>query len=176
MTQVNSCTVCKGVGGCPSCRGAGVLNGKRCLMCRGSGTCPVCARAFDPNAVPPPPVEAEPVRFTVPAVAVSAVLVGSVDPLVTVHRRSSAKLTARAVLALLFLIAFYVFALGTAGLLLIFTWLQIQLLTQPRAGGGGGYYFLATLILPPFGALAIILAIYRGRRTVNVEDVNLMKW
>jgi NADH:ubiquinone oxidoreductase subunit K len=25
-------------------------------------------------------------------------------------------------------------------------------------------------------ALAIILSIYRGRRTVNVEDVNLMKW
>jgi NADH:ubiquinone oxidoreductase subunit K len=25
-------------------------------------------------------------------------------------------------------------------------------------------------------ALAIILAIYRGRRTVNVEDVNLLKW
>jgi NADH:ubiquinone oxidoreductase subunit K len=25
-------------------------------------------------------------------------------------------------------------------------------------------------------ALAIILAIYRGRRTVNVDDVNLMKW
>jgi NADH:ubiquinone oxidoreductase subunit K len=25
-------------------------------------------------------------------------------------------------------------------------------------------------------ALAIILAIYRGRRTVNIEDVNLMKW
>ena len=25
-------------------------------------------------------------------------------------------------------------------------------------------------------ALAIILAIYRGRRTVNVDEVNLMKW
>ena len=25
-------------------------------------------------------------------------------------------------------------------------------------------------------ALAIILAIYRGRRTVNVDDVNLLKW
>lgn len=25
-------------------------------------------------------------------------------------------------------------------------------------------------------ALAIILAIYRGRRTVSVEDVNLLKW
>ena len=25
-------------------------------------------------------------------------------------------------------------------------------------------------------ALAIILAIYRGRRSVNVDDVNLMKW
>jgi len=25
-------------------------------------------------------------------------------------------------------------------------------------------------------ALAIILAIYRGRRTVSVDDVNLMKW
>jgi len=25
-------------------------------------------------------------------------------------------------------------------------------------------------------ALAIILAVYRGRRTVSVEDVNLMKW
>lgn len=25
-------------------------------------------------------------------------------------------------------------------------------------------------------ALAIILAIYRGRRTINVDEVNLMKW
>ena len=25
-------------------------------------------------------------------------------------------------------------------------------------------------------ALGIILAIYRGRRTVNIDDVNLMKW
>ena len=25
-------------------------------------------------------------------------------------------------------------------------------------------------------ALAIILAIYRSRRTVNIEDINLLKW
>src|SRR5438046_2914908 len=100
MAQLNTCSVCKDVGGCPSCHGAGVLNGKRCLVCRGSGTCPVCGRAFDPDGAARPTTD-EPVRIARPVVVAATQLVSSVDPPVTVTRWSNAELTSRAVLALL---------------------------------------------------------------------------
>ena len=58
-------------------------------------------------------------------------------------------------MALLFLIAFYVFAVGTAALLLLFTWLQVQLMSQSKGGG----VIPLLLIIPPIGALAILMAI-----------------
>ena len=156
MTQVLTCTVCKNVGGCPSCRGVGALNGKRCLICRGSGTCPVCGRAFDPNVAAPPPVEEPIPPIARPVVTATAQLVSSVEAPVRVTRWSTAKLTVRAVLALLLLVAFYAFALGVVALLLFFTWLQVQLLNQSK----GGAVIPLLLIIPPLGALAILIAIF----------------
>ncbi|HLZ09135.1 MAG TPA: NADH-quinone oxidoreductase subunit K, partial [Chloroflexota bacterium] len=54
----------------------------------------------------------------------------------------------------------------------------------PRPGSAAGglngqilaLFIIAVAAAEAAVALAIILAIYRGRRTVNVEDVNLMKW
>jgi Zn-dependent protease with chaperone function len=152
--QVSTCSVCKGAGGCPSCRGAGALNGKRCLICRGSGTCPVCGRVSDPDAASPLPID-EPVQIARSVLTATAERVSSVDPPVTVTRWSNAKLTSRAVLALLLLVAFYVFALAVVALLLLLTWLQVQLFTH----GTRGILLLAQLIVPPLGALAILIAI-----------------
>ena len=82
-------------------------------------------------------------------------------PVAPVPRWSNIRLTSRAVLALLVLIAFYVFALATVVFLLFLTWLQLQIVTRP----GGGYTFLWLLIVPPIGALLILLAILpRGPR------------
>lgn len=49
----------------------------------------------------------------------------------------------------------------------------------PNAGGVGASY--AVLIIAIAAAevavgLAIVLAVFRARRTVNVDEVNLMKW
>jgi Zn-dependent protease with chaperone function len=161
VTSVSRCSVCKAQGGCPSCRGAGSVNGKRCLICRGSGSCPVCGLPFDPTAVPSPiepPAAAVRVRT---AVAATAELVSSVEVPVTVTRWTNAKLTSRAVLALLVLVAFYAFTLCTIAFLLLITWLEVQLFSQPRSGG----VILIGLIIPPLGAVAIFLAIMpRGPR------------
>jgi Zn-dependent protease with chaperone function len=118
----------------------------------------LCGRAFDADAVPALPVE-EPVRVAPPAVA-TAVLSTSVEAPVTVTRWSNGQLTFRAVLALLFLGAFYAFALGTIALLLLVTWLQLQLFSQP-----GGRAIPLLVFIPPLGALAILAAILpRGPR------------
>jgi Zn-dependent protease with chaperone function len=72
----------------------------------------------------------------------------------TVRRWSSAELGLRALLAVLVLVLFYVFSLGVVAVLLLVTWLQVQLF---RSGGGA----LGILVfLPPLGALAILLAIW----------------
>lgn len=49
----------------------------------------------------------------------------------------------------------------------------------PDAGGAGAGY--ATLVIAVAAAevavgLAVVLAVYRSRKTVNVDEVNLMKW
>jgi Zn-dependent protease with chaperone function len=93
-------------------------------------------------------------------IAADARLVSSVETPVVVTRWSNAKLTTRAVLALLFLSAFYAFALATIAALLFVTWLQLQLFNRP-----GGVAIGALVFLPPLGALAILLAILpRGPR------------
>jgi hypothetical protein len=89
------------------------VNGKRCLICRGSGTCPVCGRAFDVTAAPAPTIE-ESVRFVPLAATATLQRVSSVETPVTVARWSNAKLTSRAVLALLILVAFYVLVIAAA--------------------------------------------------------------
>lgn len=157
----NGCTVCKAAGGCPSCRGAGTLNGKPCRICRGSGACPVCGQTFDPCAArSPSSAAAAPVIQ--PVLAASAPLVSLVDAPITLTRWGNARLTYRAVVALLFLGAFYTFALGTIAALVLLTWLQLQLLNQSRGGGG---VVPALVLLPPLGALAIFVAIMpRGPR------------
>ena len=161
MTSEHVCTVCKGRGGCPSCRGSARTGGRRCLICRGTGGCPVCRKAFDPSAALPEPVQDRPRLLPRGELARSAVKEKSADAPVTVTRWSDARLTVRACLALLTLVAFYGFALGVAGLLLFVCWLQIQLMKQP----GGGYVVLWLLIVPPIGAVLILLSILpRGPR------------
>jgi Zn-dependent protease with chaperone function len=136
------------------------VSGKSCLICRGSGACPVCGRPFDPTAVPAPIENLVGVVRT--TVARTSELVSSVEVPVTVTRWSNAKLTSRAVLAMLVLVAFYVFTLCTIAFLLLITWLQVQLFSQPRSGG---VMILAALIIPPLGAVGIFLAIMpRGPR------------
>ncbi len=49
----------------------------------------------------------------------------------------------------------------------------------PDAGGAGAGY--AVLVIAVAAAevavgLAVVLAVYRSRKTVNVDEVNLMKW
>jgi Zn-dependent protease with chaperone function len=180
QTRVSTCTVCKDAGGCPNCRGTGTLKGKRCLICRGDGACPVCKRPSDPAAaelilsgrrVSPAdgqssgrslagavggqsPGNLSLAAVARPSVAGDVVPASSPEPPVVVARWSNARLTARAVLALLFLVAFYAFALATIGVLLLITWAQVQLFNRP---GGGAIGVL--LFLPPLAALAILLAI-----------------
>ena len=70
-------------------------------------------------------------------------------------------MTRRAVLALLVLVAFYVFALVCVALLLFITWFQIAVLAQQR----GSVLVFGALIIPPLAAIAIVLAILpRGAR------------
>jgi NADH:ubiquinone oxidoreductase subunit K len=50
---------------------------------------------------------------------------------------------------------------------------------SPTSGLNGqvlALFIIAVAAAEASVALAIILAIYRGRRTVNVDDVNLLKW
>jgi NADH:ubiquinone oxidoreductase subunit K len=50
---------------------------------------------------------------------------------------------------------------------------------NPTSGLNGqilALFIIAVAAAEASVALAIILAIYRGRRTVSVDDVNLMKW
>jgi Zn-dependent protease with chaperone function len=82
--------------------------------------------------------------------------VSSVEVPVTVTRWSDARLTSRAVVALLFLGAFYAFALAVIVLLLLVTWLFAQVMVQARSGSLG---MLGLLLVLPLSALAIFLAI-----------------
>ncbi len=50
---------------------------------------------------------------------------------------------------------------------------------NPASGLNGqilALFIIAVAAAEASVALAIILAIYRGRRTVSIDDVNLMKW
>jgi DNA-binding transcriptional LysR family regulator len=160
---VSTCTVCKDAGGCPHCRGTGTLKGKRCLICRGDGACPVCKRPSDPAAAElilycrrVSPVDGQssgrslagvvggqsPGNLSLaavarPSVAGNVVLASSPEPPVVVARWSNARLTARAVLVLLFLVAFYAFALATIGVLLLITWARVQLFNRLAEAGLG---------------------------------------
>ena len=159
-TPTHQCTVCKGAGGCPSCRGKGTIDAKRCLICRGNGNCPLCGRTFDPTAAPPPPPEDRPRLVARAAIPSNTTRLTSVEQPVTVTRWTNSQLTLRAVLAFMVLVAFYVFSLGVVVFLGFVTWFEGQVISHP-----GTYVVPIFLILPPIGAVLILLAIVpRGPR------------
>jgi Zn-dependent protease with chaperone function len=140
-----------------------MYQGRRCLICRGDGLCPVCRRAFDPtstsNTVSEVRERMAAPASTMPAPAATAPTSTAPDSNVrppSITRWSSGKLAFRALMAVVVLMAFYAFALATAAGLLFITWLQLQLATRP--GGGAVVFWL--LIVPPLGALAILIAIW----------------
>ena len=97
-------------------------------------------------------------------------------------------------LADVLLVAVALFSIGLAGALLrrnaITIFLSVELMLNAanlalvgfgaRAGGYSGQIvvFFAIVVAAAEAAvgLAIILAIFRKRRSTNVDDVNLMKW
>jgi Zn-dependent protease with chaperone function len=72
---------------------------------------------------------------------------------VVVERWSNAKVTWRAFLALLLLFGFYILALAIVGLLLVFTWIQWQVVRQ------GGRVFPILALISPLVALGIVFAL-----------------
>jgi Zn-dependent protease with chaperone function len=159
-TTIGVCTVCKGAGGCPGCRGERSIGGKRCLICRGNGNCPLCGQAFDPAVAKPTQTEEPPKPLPAAQIPLHTTRVSSTEVPVTVTRWTNAQLTLRAVLALLILVGFYAFSLGVVAFLGFVTWVEFQLLSHP-----GATVVPIFLLLPPLGALLILLAIMpRGPR------------
>jgi Zn-dependent protease with chaperone function len=70
-------------------------------------------------------------------------------------RWSNAQVASRAMLAVLMMVLFYGFSLAVIALLLLLTWVQIEIMQLPDGG-----VVPLFLILPPLGALAITLAIW----------------
>lgn len=40
--EYQKCSVCKGLGGCTSCKGTGKISGSTCATCKGTGKCQAC--------------------------------------------------------------------------------------------------------------------------------------